>query len=99
MDRTNDIPQYKLDQHYHSVHRIDEAATEFGYNRLAASLRIPDFELYSSEGLVPNMGPLRSAFYRVGLTMRGHCDVQLGLEHYRHQAGTVNCTIPNQLFS
>lgn len=99
MPQTNDIPQYKLDQHYHSVHRIEGTPTAFGYNKLDPSLRIKDFELYSSEGLVPNMGPLRSAFYRVGLTIRGHCDVQLGLEHYRHQAGTVNCTIPNQLFS
>jgi len=71
----------------------------FGYNNLAPSLRIPDFELYSSEGLHSAIGPLRSEFYRIGLTVRGHCDVQLGLEHYIHQAGTVNCTIPNQLFS
>ncbi|MES1161231.1 MAG: helix-turn-helix transcriptional regulator, partial [Bacteroidota bacterium] len=33
------------------------------------------------------------------LTIRGSCDVQLGLEHFRHQPGTVNCTHPNQLFS
>lgn len=45
------------------------------------------------------MGPLRSEFYRIGLTLRGTCDVQLGLEHYTHRTGTVNCTFPNQLFS
>lgn len=27
------------------------------------------------------MGPLRCEFYRIGLTIRGTCDVQLGLEH------------------
>ena len=93
------IPQYKLDDHYRPVHRAGEASSVFGYNRLDPSLRIKDFELYSSEGLTSSIGPLRSAFYRVGLTLRGSCDVQLGLEHYRHQAGTVNCTFPNQLFS
>jgi AraC family transcriptional regulator, transcriptional activator of pobA len=97
--RMKQIPQYKLDQEYHTVHRIEETSTDFGYNKLHASLRVKDFEIYSTEGLAPGMGPLRSAFYRIGLTIRGGCDVQLGLEQYRHRPGTVNCTIPNQLFS
>lgn len=94
-----EIPQYKLDQQYHSIHRAEEPATVFGYNRLPVSLWIKDFQLYSSEGLTRSMGPLRSEFYRIGLTLRGSCDVQLGLEHYQHRPGTVNCTFPNQLFS
>lgn len=93
------IPVYKLDQHYRSIHRKEEAGSPFGYNVLSPALRIKDFELYSSDGLTASMGPLRSEFYRIGLTLRGHCDVQLGLEHFTHQPGTVNCTIPNQLFS
>lgn len=92
-----EIPQYKLDERYISIHRTQGSA--FGYGRLASHLRIKDFELYSSEGLTSSMGPLRSAFYRIGVTMRGSCDVQLGLEHYKHQPGTVNCTYPNQIFS
>lgn len=94
-----EIPQYKLDDQYHAIHRTSAPAAAFGYNQLAPSLRIKDFELYSSEGLVSSMGPLRSEFYRIGLTLRGSCDVQLGLEHYKHQPGTVNCTYPNQIFS
>lgn len=94
------IPQYKLDDQYRSIHREEGIGDAFGYNQLPRELRIPDFELYSSEGLVrTRMGPLRSEFYRVGLTVRGSCDVQLGLERYTHRAGTVNCTHPNQLFS
>ena len=94
-----EIPQYKLDEHYISIHRTKEAVPAFGYNLLDPSLRIKDFELYSSEGLTSSMGPLRSEFYRIGLTLRGSCDVQLGLEHYQHQPGTVNCTYPKQIFS
>jgi len=94
-----EIPQYKLDERYHSIHRTSAPAPAFGYNQLETSLRIKDFELYSSVGLTSSMGPLRSEFYRVGLTLRGTCDVQLGLEHYTHQPGTVNCTYPNQIFS
>jgi AraC-like DNA-binding protein len=94
-----EIPQYKLDERYHSIHRTSDPAPAFGYNQLEASLRIKDFELYSSVGLTSSIGPLRSEFYRVGLTLRGSCDVQLGLEHYTHRPGTVNCTYPNQIFS
>jgi len=93
------IPQYKLDDHYRPVHRIEETATAFGYNQLDPLLRIKDFELYSSDGLTASMGPLRSEFYRIGITLRGTIDVQLGLEHFSHRPGTVNCTFPNQIFS
>ena len=93
------IPQYQLNDNYRLQHRIEGDTLPFGYNTLPPALRIPDFELYSSEGLKSSMGPLRSEFYRIGLTLRGSCDVQLGLEHFRHQPGTVNCTSLNQLFS
>jgi len=94
-----EIPQYKLDERYISIHRTPESLSAFGYSGLDPRLRIKDFELYSSEGLTSSMGPLRSEFYRIGVTLRGSCDVQLGLEHYKHQPGTVNCTYPNQIFS
>ena len=98
-NKMKQIPQYKLDDWYRPVHRIEGAFAPFGYNALDPALRIKDFELYSSEGLKSSMGPLRSEFYRIGLTLRGSCDVQLGLEHFQHRAGTVNCTFPNQIFS
>ncbi len=92
------IPKYQLGQFY-PVHRAAPGQVDFGYNNLDTHLRIADFELYCSEGLAQSMGPLKSAFYRVGLTLRGSCDVQLGLEHYTHRSGTVNCTFPDQVFS
>jgi len=94
-----EIPQYTLDERYRHIHRTEEVVHPFGYNRLDPSLRVKDFELYSSDGLTSSMGPLRSEFYRIGLTLRGTCDVQLGLEHYQHRPGTVNCTYPHQIFS
>ena len=94
-----DIPRYQLNDEYRPVHRVEGEGGPFGYNSLDPSLRIKGFELYSSQGLRKSMGPLRSEFYRIGLTLRGSCDVQLGLEHFVHQAGTVNCTFPNQIFS
>jgi len=44
------------------------------------------------------MGPLRSAFYRISISVAGTLDMQIGLEHYRHQPRTISFTIPNQIF-
>lgn len=93
------IPKYDLLE-FRAVHRIKvDDAQGFGYNALPANRYIPGFELYSSSGLVRSIGPLRSAFYRISFTVTGTLDMQIGLEQYRHQPGTVACTYPNQIFS
>jgi len=74
-------------------------ALGFGYNALPAERYVAGFELYSSSGLVRSIGPMRSAFYRISFTVAGTLDMQIGLEHYRHQPLTVACTYPNQIFS
>lgn len=59
---------------------------------------IDGFELYSGEGLVGSVGPLRSAFYRMSITVSGELDMQIGLEHYRHRPRTLAFTFPDQIF-
>ncbi|PUZ27491.1 transcriptional regulator, AraC family [Chitinophaga costaii] len=92
------IPTYNL-KTSRAVHREPVQQDDFGYNNLPENRRIKGFELYSNHGMRPAIGPLRSTFYRMGISMRGTADVQLGLEHYQHGNGTVNFTFPNQLFS
>lgn len=92
------LPQYKLEQ-YVDAHRSREQSADFGYNTLEASLKIPGFELYSTQGLRERIGPLKSLFYRIGFTLAGGVSVELGLEKYRHSKGTVNFTAVNAIFS
>ncbi|WP_188930911.1 helix-turn-helix domain-containing protein [Puia dinghuensis] len=93
-----DIPKYDLD-HFRPVHRQEDDPSVFGCNSLPRSRFIPGFELYSSMGLVHSVGPLRSEFYRVSITVSGKLDMQIGLERYRHQDRTICFTYPNQIFS
>src|SRR5437762_899824 len=93
-----EIPQYALKGFRH-LHRQEETSSDFGYNRLDTIQPIDGFELYSSRGLKPSLGPLKSAFYRISLTITGSVDIQIGLEHFKHQPGTVSFTWPNQVFS
>jgi AraC family transcriptional activator of pobA len=95
---TKEIPRWELEG-FRVTHRTEEAVTPFGYNHLEKALRIPGFEIYSSEGLKGNLGPLKSAFYRMSITVRGTLDMQIGLEQFTHQPMTLSFTYPNQIFS
>jgi len=95
-----EIPQYKLDDTHRPVHRVEGDFTPFGNNVAGPAFRIDNFELYSSDGLrMHPMGPFRCDLYRIGLVLRGSCELQMGLEHFSQTPGTVNCSFPNQLFS
>ena len=95
--RKAEIPTYALGDFRH-VHRVPDDTSEFGCNSLTRSKYITGFELYSSNGLVGSVGPLRSVFYRISLTVTGGLDMQIGLERYRHEPRTLSFTFPNQLF-
>src|SRR5579872_672870 len=41
---------------------------------------------------------MRNSFYRIIITVTGTLDMQIGLEHYRHEPRTLAFTIPNQIF-
>ncbi|MGY3211825.1 helix-turn-helix domain-containing protein [Mucilaginibacter sp. HD30] len=97
MKNNKDIPLYDLTKFRH-VHR-EQTDSRFGYDNLDAAYHVPGFELYSSKGLVGSVGPLKSDFYRMSITCRGTLDMQIGLEHYQHQPGTVSFTHPQQLFA
>jgi AraC family transcriptional regulator, transcriptional activator of pobA len=92
-----DIPRYELGDFRH-VHRVPGVASEFGNNQLERSRFLDGFELYSGVGLVGSVGPLRSAFYRISITVSGELDMQIGLEHYRHRPLTLAFTFPDQIF-
>ena len=95
--RKRDIPRYELGDFRH-VHRVPGIGPDFGNNRQERSKIVDGFELYSGEGLVGSVGPLRSVFYRVSITVSGELDMQIGLEHYRHRPRTLAFTFPGQIF-
>lgn len=92
------IPQYVL-KGFRRLHRQEDDTSHFGYNNLESIHPVEGFELYSSRGLKPSLGPLKSAFYRISITITGNVDMQLGLEHFKHQPRTMSFTWPNQIFS
>ncbi|MBV8252674.1 MAG: AraC family transcriptional regulator [Chitinophaga sp.] len=92
------IPTYHL-QDFRHLHRDTDNLSAFGYNNLPEANKIKGFEIYSSEGLVSAVGPLKSDFYRMSITLAGGVDVRLGVEEFRHQPGTISFTYPGQVFA
>lgn len=92
------IPVYNMEE-ARPFHRDEDVLPQFGYHRMNKDMQVKDFEIYSSKGVKGTMGPVKAAFYSVSIFLRGSIDVQLGIEHYRHQAGTVHFSFPGQVFS
>lgn len=93
-----DIPKYAL-KNFRKVHRQDHTSSSFGHNQPDPAKTIDGFEIFSSEGILPFAGPLKSAFYRISITVTGSLDMQIGLDHYEHTPGTLAFTFPDQIFS
>jgi AraC-like DNA-binding protein len=97
MKLSGHIPTHQLSSQHASLHRDGTQTSSFGYHQLAANKRLPGFEIYSTEGMIPDYGPAKSSFYRFGILIRGSLHVQLGLEHFEASAGMVNFSIPGQI--
>ncbi|TWJ00627.1 hypothetical protein JN11_01883 [Mucilaginibacter frigoritolerans] len=90
--KKSDIPQYSL-QKFKPVHRQDNNPSKFGSNQIQTSKKIIEgFELYSSDGLITSMGPLKSEFYRISITVSSTLDMNIGLEAYQHLPRTLAFT-------
>ncbi|WP_236652841.1 helix-turn-helix domain-containing protein [Chitinophaga vietnamensis] len=93
-----DIPQFVL-TNFRQEHRQENDSSHFGYSNLPDSKKIKGFEIYSSEGVKPALGPLKSLFYRMSFSVKGSVDVQIGLEEFSCRPGSVAFTFPGQVFS
>jgi AraC-like DNA-binding protein len=92
------VSSYPFDQ-YAAVHRQEGDDTAFGSSYTDPAQQLEGFALYATTGIRPVIGPLKAGAYRVGFTVTGSVEVELGLEQFTHQPGSINLTAPGQLFS
>lgn len=98
MPSSNSLPTHHLDTFHKERHRTSSTVI-FGYNNLPVQHQIPGFELYSSEGMIPDYGPAKSTFYRIGIILQGTIHMQLGLEHFDIAPLSLTFSIPGQVHS
>ena len=95
---TGDIASYKLNPSFYPVHKERVGISEFGLDN-TNQLICGGFGLYSSAGLKPAIGPIKSEFFRIGFCIRGNVHVRCGLETFHLQPGEIVFTFPGQVFS
>jgi AraC family transcriptional regulator, transcriptional activator of pobA len=82
------LPTYNLST-FRPVHR-NEQAEAFGNNRANENHAIEGFEVYSTDGIKPFFGPVKTDFFILGLNLTGH--TQLEINHLAYK------TTPNSIF-
>ncbi|SHM46831.1 AraC family transcriptional regulator [Chitinophaga sp. CF418] len=97
MKLPGNIPTHHLSSQHADLHRDKTQSSPFGYHQLANNKRLPGFEIYSTDGMIPDYGPAKSGFFRFGILINGSLRIQLGLEHFEAGAGTINFSIPGQI--
>ena len=93
----NGIPTYDLTP-FRAIHRI-ESREDFGSNNIDNQLHTEGFQLYSTEGLNPNIGPLKTSFFIIGLNFTGNAVVEINHIAYRHSPNFIYFKSPDKLFS
>lgn len=93
-----EVPQHKLDSAFFNVHKARIGASEFGLDN-TEHLICGGFGLYSTAGLKPKIGPIKSEFFRVGFGVKGAVDLYCGLEQFHFTPGHMAFTFPGQIFS
>lgn len=96
--RLDDIDHHKLDQSFHQVHKEGKVPSDFGTDNTQELIH-GGFGLYSSAGLKPKIGPIKSEFFRVGFGKQGAVHLDCGLESFFFQKGEIVFTFPGQVFS
>ncbi|UPK70400.1 helix-turn-helix domain-containing protein [Chitinophaga filiformis] len=97
MKQPGNIPTHQLSSQHATLHRDKTRTSSFGYDQLPTNKRLTGFEIYSTDGMIPDYGPAKSGFYRFGILTQGSLQVQLGLEHFKVSACALNFSIPGQI--
>lgn len=92
------MPVHRLTPDFFHIHKEKMGASEFGLDN-STDLICGGFGLYSTSGLKPKIGPIKSEFFRIGFGVRGTVQLHCGLEQYLFQPGHIAFTIPGQVFS
>lgn len=97
-DKSTEIATHQLTPAFHQVHKTGATESRFGLDN-TAELVGGGFGLYSSAGLKPKIGPIKSEFFRVGFGLTGSVRLDCGLENLHFEAGDMVFTFPGQVFS
>lgn len=93
-----EIKKYALDRTLHQLHKESRVASDFGMDN-SAELIDGGFGLYSTVNTKKNIGPVKTAYYRIALVLSGTATFTIGLETFQPLRNSIFFGFPGQLFS
>lgn len=96
-DKT-EIKSYHLEPSFLWMHKEGVVAGDFGLDH-SNELIDGGFGLYSTAGLKPRIGPIKTQYYRIALIRAGSVRIDLGLETFHPVRDSIVFGFPGQVFS
>jgi len=93
-----DIKKIQLNADLYKLHKNGTGESEFGMDN-TSELLDGGFGLYSTRDLKKNIGPVKTAYFRISLTRNGNASFGIGLEKYKPHRNCILFGIPGQIFS
>lgn len=95
---STDIKKIKLNSDLHDIHKKQSVESHFGMDNTSDLLE-GNFGLYSTVNVKKNIGPIKTDYFRISLTRKGHAGFDIGLEKYQPHQNYILFGIPGQIFS
>jgi AraC-like DNA-binding protein len=92
------IKKYALDTALHQLHKESQVQSGFGMDN-TAELIDGGFALYSTVNTKKNIGPVKTAYYRIAVVLSGTATFTIGLETFNPVRNSIFFGFPGQLFS
>ncbi|HMG15321.1 MAG TPA: helix-turn-helix domain-containing protein, partial [Saprospiraceae bacterium] len=93
-----DIKKFTLDSKLHKLHKEGNELSDFGMNNTSELIE-GGYGLYSTQNTIKNIGPVKTEYYRIGLTRSGSANFTIGLESFHAIRNTIIFGFPGQIFS
>ena len=93
-----DLKKFLLDSSLYKLHKEGIVKSDFGMDN-SAKLLDEGFGLYSTADLKKNIGPMKTDYFRISLTLSGNAHFDIGLEKYNATRNYIVFGFPGQVFS
>ena len=94
----NNLKKITLDRNLYRIHKEMSGPGSFGMDG-TPELFEGKFGLYSTQGTIKNIGPLKTEYFRISLARKGKAIFNIGLEKYEPRRNFILFGIPGQVFS
>ncbi len=89
------VPIYDLAM-FRAIHRTEQAE-DFGNNLINKNHAVEDIEVYSTDGMKPSFGPVKTNFFIMGLNLTGYTNLEINHLAFKSSPNSIFFKSPDKL--